>query len=83
MTFLAVAGNGSSLDATTARAAQLIPSGNVLWTIDDSVWDAYGVGYQPVTFAISHDDVVVETWFGRAGEADIRRVLDQLAGTNT
>ena len=83
VTFLAVAGNGSSLDATTARANDLIPSGNVKWTIDDGVWNTYGVGYQPVTFAISHDKVVVAEWFGAAGEADIRDVLDQLAGTNT
>lgn len=83
VTFLAVAGNGSSLDATTARANELIPSGNVKWTIDDSVWDTYGVGYQPVTFAISHDNVVVAEWFGAASESDIRGVLDDLAGTST
>ena len=38
---------------------------------------------QPVTFLISHDDVLVANWFGLAAEADIRDALDQLAGTNT
>lgn len=82
VTFLAVAGR-SSLDATTARANELIPSGNVLWTLDESIWEAYDVFGQPVTFAISHDDVIVETWFGLRNEAEIRSVLDALAGAAT
>ena len=82
VTFLAVAGR-AGLDATTARANELIPSGNVKWTLDESIWEAYEVFGQPVTFLISHDDVLVANWFGLAAEADIRDALDQLAGTNT
>ncbi len=82
VTFLAVAGK-ASLDATAARANELIPSGNIVWTLDESIWEAYEVFGQPVTFLISHDDVLVANWFGLSAEADIRSALDQLAGSNT
>jgi len=82
VTFLAVAGR-AGLDATTVRANELIPSGNVKWTLDESIWEAYEVFGQPVTFLISHDDVLVANWFGLQAEADIRDALDQLASTNT
>ncbi len=80
VTFLAVGGRGA-LDATTSRAAELMPSGSMLWSLDDSVWESYGVFGQPVTFAISANKVVVDQWSGRRDEADIRATLDILAGT--
>ncbi len=82
VTFLAVAGR-ASLEATTPRAAQLLPSGAVLWALDDSVWSTYEVFGQPVTFAITADGVVADTWFGLRSEADIRSTLDLLASTAT
>jgi len=82
VTFLAVAGR-SSLDATTAGAAELIPSGDVLWTLDEAIWETYEVFGQPVTFVISAGGAVVDSWFGLRTESEIRSVLDELAGTST
>lgn len=80
VTFLAVGGR-AGLDATTARAAELMPSGSMLWSLDDSVWESYDVFGQPVTFAISADKVIVDQWFGVRNEAQIRETLDILAST--
>ena len=80
VTFLAIAGR-ASLDATTPRAAQLLPSGHVLWSLDESVWETYGVFGQPVTFLISADDVLLDQTFGFRGEAEIRANVDRLLGT--
>jgi len=80
VTFLAVGGRGS-LDATTSRAAELMPSGSMLWSLDDSVWESYEVFGQPVTFAISADKVIVDQWFGIRNEAEIRATLDILVST--
>jgi hypothetical protein len=33
---------------------------------------------QPVSFLISSDDVIVGTWYGAAGEDDLRAALDYL-----
>lgn len=79
MTFLAVAGR-ASLEATTPRAAQLMTSGAMSWSLDESIWEAYEVFGQPVTFLISADDHVVGEWYGLRSEADIREALDHLAG---
>jgi hypothetical protein len=82
VTFLAVAGR-SSLDATTAGASQLLPSGDVAWVLDESIWETYEVFGQPVTFAISAGGAIVDSWFGTRPESEIRGVLDVLAGTST
>ena len=82
VTFLAIAGR-SSLDATTAVANQLIPSGDVLWTLDESIWEAYQVFGQPVTYVVSAGGAVVDSWSGLRSESEIRGVLDELAGTST
>jgi hypothetical protein len=81
VTFLAMGGR-SGLDATTARAAELMPSGSMLWSLDDAVWESYEVFGQPVTFAISADKVIVDQWSGVRNEAEIRATLDILATTN-
>jgi hypothetical protein len=73
--FVAVAGR-SSADKTAARAGELLS--NLDWGLDDSVWETYGVPYQPVTFLISGDDVVVDTWAGALAEPEIRQKLDDL-----
>jgi len=79
VTFLAVAGR-SGLAATEAAAARLMPSGAMSWTLDESIWETYEVFGQPVTFAISANGVVVDSWFGLRDDGEIRGVLDQLVG---
>lgn len=81
VTFLAVAGRGS-FDATSAVAEVLMPSGNMLWGLDESLWDSFEVFGQPVTFAISHDGVIVDNWYGLRDDAEIRNVLDGLVSSN-
>ncbi len=80
VTFLAVAGR-ASLEATSPVAAQLMPSGTMSWTLDETIWEAYEVFGQPVTFLISADDYVVGQWYGIRAESEIREALDHLAGT--
>lgn len=80
VTFVAVAGR-ASLEATAPVAEQLMPSGNMLWGLDESVWETFGVFGQPVTFVISADDVIVSSWSGLRNAEDIRQTLDQFAGT--
>ncbi len=58
-----------------------MPSGNVIWALDESVWETFEVFGQPVTFAISGDNTIVDTWYGIRPEAEIRSLLDELAGT--
>jgi hypothetical protein len=79
VTFLAVAGRGE-LDATTERAAELFGE-RLLWGLDDSVWDLYGVTGQPMTLLITGDDRVVQRWPGLLDETEIRDNLDRLVAT--
>ncbi len=73
--FIAVAGR-SDLDATEARALELLS--NVDWGLDDSIWDLYTVRGQPVSFLVTGSDVIVDNWFGAAGEEALRAALDEL-----
>lgn len=50
----------------------------ILWGYDDSLWGLYGVPYQPITFLISIDDVVVDMWFGEVSEDEMRARIDAL-----
>ena len=75
MTFLAVAGR-ADLDRTASGAAELF-SDNLMWGLDDGVWDLYGIPGQPATVLIV-DGVVVDQWFGPAPEETIRERLDRL-----
>jgi hypothetical protein len=43
------------------------------------MWERYGVPYQPRSFLISSDDVVIGGWFGALSEAEMRQQLDRLA----
>ncbi len=72
----------ASLDATARRAAELLPSGIVQWGLDadERVFSAYGVPYQPVTVVIDAGGRVADSWFGARPEAEIRAVLDRVAG---
>ena len=73
--FLAVAGRGD-LGATTAEAARLF-SDNLMWGLDDSIWDLYGIPGQPASILIT-DGVVVDAWFGAIGEQELREKLDNM-----
>jgi hypothetical protein len=75
VTFLAVAGK-ADMDRTAQRANELITD-NVLWGLDDSIWDLYGVPGQPATVLIV-DGVIVDQWFGALPEDTIRERLDRL-----
>lgn len=77
--FVAPAWKGS-FEATADRAAQLMPSGNIMWGLDaeERVFSAYGIPYQPVTVLIAANGTVVDTWPGIRSEAEIRQALDDL-----
>jgi hypothetical protein len=47
--------------------------------LDESIWELYGIRGQPASVIISGDDIVVESWFGALGEAELREKLDLLA----
>ena len=77
--FVAPAWN-SSFELTAERAAEIIPSGHIMWGLDDDadIFRLYGVPYQPVTVLIAADRTVVEAWDGLRPEEDIRAALDDL-----
>lgn len=70
----------SSYEETAARAADLLQSGKVDWALDEDaeIFSLYGVPYQPVSFLITGDDKVFDTWPGVRSEAAIREALDSL-----
>ena len=74
--FLGVAGR-SDVDSTEARAEELFQD-RLIWGLDDSLWELYGVPYQPVTFLITGGDVVVDGWPGILDESEIRSRIDSL-----
>ena len=74
--FVAVAGR-PDLGSTASRADELFGDA-LLWGLDDSVWDLYGVPYQPVTFLITGGDTIVDGWPGLLDESDIRSRIDNL-----
>jgi hypothetical protein len=77
--FVAVAWKGSYND-TASRAAELLQSGKVDWALDEDaeIFSLYGVPYQPVSFLITGDDKVFDTWPGVRSETAIREALDSL-----
>jgi hypothetical protein len=72
--FLAVAGRADFEE--TAERAQGLFSDRLRWGLDDSIWDLYGIPYQPVTVLISGGDVIVDTWAGALEEDELRQRLD-------
>ncbi len=74
--FVAVAGR-ADFDSSAARAEELFGDA-LLWGLDDSIWDLYGIPYQPATVLITGGDVVVDTWPGLLDESDIRARIDSL-----
>ena len=79
--FVAVAWKGTP-EATAERAAELMPSGSMMWGLDASeqIFALYAVPYQPVTVLIGADKQEVERWTGLRDEQGIRAALDSLSG---
>ncbi len=75
VTFLAVAGRG--VMAKTAEAADDLFSDNLMWGLDDNIWDLYGVPGQPATILITRG-VVVDMWFGETSAAFLTERIDNL-----
>ena len=77
--FLAVGGSGTAL-ATAERAQEWIPSGRILWGLDDSqhVWSIFGVSGTPTTVLIGPDGEVIAGWAGERGEAGMREAIELL-----
>ena len=76
VSFVAVAGR-ADFDRTADRAGELF-STNLMWGLDESIWEAYGVFGQPFTVLISGDDRIVDSWFGTLPEDEMRSRLDGL-----
>ncbi len=72
----------AGLDATAARAAELMPSGQIKWGLDaeESVFAAYGIPYQPATVLISAEGEIVESWAGARSEEAMRGSIEALLG---
>ena len=71
----------SNFELTAERAAELLPSGRIMWGLDPKPWEIfaiYGVPYQPVTVLIAGDRTVVESWPYTRPEDEIRAALDNL-----
>jgi hypothetical protein len=77
--FVAPAWKGS-LEDTTERAAELLPSGEVMWGLDadESIFAAYGIPYQPAVVLIGSDGAVKEEWLGVRSEEEMRSSLQSL-----
>lgn len=70
----------AGLSDTSRRADQLMPSGSVMWGLDEEqrIFSAYGVGYQPVTILIGADKTIVRTLFGAQGSSMLRGAIEEL-----
>lgn len=70
----------SNFELTSNQAAQLFPSGTVMWGLDETqgIFELYAVPYQPVTVLIAHDDTVVEAWPGVRSEEEIRQAIESV-----
>ena len=70
----------ASFDRTARQAAQILPSGNVSWGLDESeeVFSAFGVGYQPATVLVASDGTIVDSWLGARSEAEMRQAIEDL-----
>ncbi|CAN5897391.1 hypothetical protein BH23ACT5_BH23ACT5_15830 [soil metagenome] len=81
VTFVAPAWK-AGLEATAARAAELMPSGLIHWGLDadEVIFAAYGIPYQPATVLISAEGAIVETWAGARSEEVIRSSIEALIG---
>ena len=79
ITFVAVAQN-SSESASRARVGPWFSPDRLLWGYDDDIAASFGLRGQPISVLITGDDRVVDTWFGRLPEDEIRQRLEPLLG---
>ena len=77
ITFLAVAGK-SSPEKSAQRVDDWFDQDHLIWGYSDELWELYEVHFQPVSFLISSDGVVVEKFFGPVGDKKLRSALDRL-----
>lgn len=84
VSFLAPAWKGT-FPATERQAKQLLPSGVVQWGLDveESVFEAFGIPYQPHTVLIAADGTIFDSWPGARDEASIREALDALVSDSS
>lgn len=77
--FVAAAWKGTP-EATAERAGELIPSGNVAWglDVDETVFSAYNIPYQPVTVLIDAHMHEVARWPGVQDPDQIRLAIEEL-----
>ena len=70
----------SSLEDTAEVAEALMPSGRVLWGLDETqeIFSAYGIGGQPIGAMVAAGGSLLSTWSGAGGAGQIREVLDTL-----
>lgn len=71
--FVAIAWK-SDLSAARERAAELF-SDNLRWGIDEDVFRLYGIPGQPASVIVVRG-VIVDAWFGAAGDQELRNRLD-------
>ena len=69
----------SSFDRSAAAAADLMPSGAMMWGLDESeeVFSAFGIGSQPWTVLIA-EGVEVKRWPGARGYDEIKSEVDAM-----
>ncbi|HSJ35412.1 MAG TPA: hypothetical protein VLB85_10195 [Acidimicrobiia bacterium] len=81
--FVAPAWKGTRED-TAARAAELMPSGQVHWGLDEEeeVFEAFGIPYQPATVLIDSGGRVVDSWAGARPEEEMRAALELLISSS-
>lgn len=77
--FVAPAWKGTP-EATAAQAAEVLPSGSVAWGLDadESIFQAYGIPYQPHTVLIDADGQIVDSWAGARSEEQMRSAIESL-----
>lgn len=69
----------STPEASAQRVGSWFSPDRLLWGYADEIWDLYGIPYQPVSVAITGDDIEVGRWFGEIPEDELRDALDRLA----
>ncbi len=73
----------ATFERTAAAAEELLPSGIVMWGLDEDeeIFRAYGIPFQPVTVVLDAERRVVDAWPGQRPEAEIRALLDELVAS--
>ncbi len=69
-----------TFEATSERAAELIPSGVIRWGLDteEEVFALYRAPYQPHTVLITSGKQILKSWAGVMSEEDLRARIEEL-----